>query len=65
MGCQRDAGLCQAPENLANPEDPTVPLFQLLDDSYGGKLTDVRVIADADVNPTQPARCFNYDQGRF
>jgi hypothetical protein len=58
-------------ENLANPDDPTVRLFQLLDDSYGGKLTDFRVIADAYANPTQLGQMFqhvlqvNYDKGRF
>ena len=58
-------------ENLASPDDPTARLFQLLNHSYGGKLTDFRVIADTYANPTQPSQALqhvlqvNYDKSRF
>jgi hypothetical protein len=58
-------------ENLPGPEDATARLFQLLDNSYGGKLADFCVIANTYANPSQPGQTLqyvlqvNYDKSRF
>lgn len=57
--------------NLATSEGPTARLFQMLDNSYGGKVTDFCVIAGAYANPSQPGQTLqyvlqvNYDKTRF
>jgi hypothetical protein len=54
-----------------SPDDPTYRLFQLLDDSYSGKLTDFYLVADVYGDPNQPGQMLqhvllvNYDKSRF
>jgi hypothetical protein len=54
-----------------SPGDPTYQLFQLLDNSYAGKLTDFCVVADTYTNPAQGSQVFvhilqvDYDKSRF
>ena len=71
--CSASVALAHAKqkENFAGSNDPTVRLFQVLDDSYGGKLTDFCVIADTYANPAQSGQALqhvlevNYDKSRF
>jgi hypothetical protein len=57
--------------NPASPDDPTARLFQFLDTSYGGKLTDFCVVANTYTNPSQPDQMLqhvlqvNYNKTRF
>ena len=62
----------KAKKDSASPDnDPTYRLFQLLDNSYGGKLTDFCVVADTYTNPAQGGQAFehvlqiDYDKSRF
>lgn len=54
-----------------SPDDPTYQLYQLLDNSYGGKLTDFYLLADIYNDPQKPEAqlqhvlCVDYDKGRF
>jgi hypothetical protein len=54
-----------------SPDDPTYRLFQLLDNSYGGKLTDFCLLADTYADPSQPGQMLqhvlqvDYDNNRF
>jgi hypothetical protein len=61
----------KAKKDSAGPDDPTYQLYQLLDNSYGGKLTDFCVVADTYTNPAQGGQAFehvlqvDYDKSRF
>lgn len=52
-------------------DDPTYQVYQLLDNSYGGKLTDFCVLADLYADPKDPSGqlqhviCVDYDKSRF
>jgi len=54
-----------------SPDDPTYMLYQLLDNSYGGKLSDfyllANVVADSQDPATQLQRVIrvDYDKGRY
>ena len=54
-----------------NPDDPTYRVYQLLNDSYGGKLTDFYLLADTYVDPQNPANQLqrvirvDYDKDRY
>ncbi|HET7212427.1 MAG TPA: hypothetical protein VFL79_02465 [Terriglobia bacterium] len=54
-----------------SPDDPTYKVFQLLDDSYGGKLSDYYLLADLYVDPQNPSNQLqhvirvDYDKSRF
>lgn len=54
-----------------SPDDPTYMLYQLLNDSYGGKLTDFYLLADLYVDPQNPSNQLqrvlrvDYDKSRF
>jgi hypothetical protein len=54
-----------------NPDDPTYKVYQILDDSYGGKLTDYYLLADLYADPQNPSNLLqhvirvDYDKGRF
>ena len=43
-------------KDVADPNDPTVKLFQLLDSSYGGKLGDFYLLADIYPDPKNPGQ---------
>ena len=53
------------------PGDPTYRLFQLLDNSYGGKLSDYCLLADTYPDPNHPGQMLqhvlqlDYDKSRF
>ena len=55
----------------SNPNDPTSRLFQVLDDSYGGKLPNLYLLADVYSDPANPGQQFqrvlrvDYDKSRF
>ncbi|HUY12486.1 MAG TPA: hypothetical protein VMX16_02495 [Terriglobia bacterium] len=55
----------------SNPNDPTSRLFHTLDDSYGGKLTNLYLLADVYSDPASPGKQFqrvllvDYDKSRF
>jgi hypothetical protein len=55
----------------ANPDDPTYRVYQILDDSYGGKLTDYYLLADLYTDPQNPSNQLqhvirvDYDKTRF
>jgi hypothetical protein len=57
--------------NPASPDDPTARVFQLLDDSYSGKLRNFCLLAGTYSNPGQPDQVLehvlqvNYDKTRF
>jgi len=61
----------KAKKDSASPDDATYRLFQLLDNSYGGKLTDFCMVADTYTNPAQGGQVFehvlqvDYDKSRF
>lgn len=71
--CSAGLALAHAREKAhsARADDPTVRLFQLLDNSYGGKLADFCVLAGTYSNPGQPSQTLryvlqvNYDKSRF
>jgi hypothetical protein len=54
-----------------SPNDPTYQLFRLLDDSYGGKLTNFCLVADTYADPSkagvmlQHVLRVEYDKNRF
>lgn len=54
-----------------NPNDPTARLFQILDNSYGGKLTNFYLLADVYADPENPDKEYqrvllvDYDKSRF
>ncbi len=54
----------------SDPNDPTFRLFQLLDNSYGGKLADFYMLADIYKDPKNPSQEFQrvlrleYDKNR-
>jgi hypothetical protein len=54
-----------------NPDDPTYKVYQILDDSYGGKLTDYYLLADLYADPKDPSNQLqhviqvDYDKNRF
>ncbi|TAM80071.1 MAG: hypothetical protein EPN47_16390 [Acidobacteria bacterium] len=54
-----------------SPDDPTYKLYQLLNDSYGGKLTDYYLLANLYPDPQAPSSqlqrviCVDYDKARF
>ncbi|HEV2245555.1 MAG TPA: hypothetical protein VGW37_02780, partial [Terriglobia bacterium] len=54
-----------------NPDDPTYKLYQLLNDSSGGKLTDCYLLANLYPDPLDPSNELqrvirvDYDKGRF
>jgi hypothetical protein len=54
-----------------SPDDPTYQLYQLLDNSYGGKLTDFYLLADIYNDPKNPENQLqhvlkvDYDKSRF
>ncbi len=54
-----------------NPNDPTSRLFQLLDNSYDGKLNDLYLLADVYSDPANPGKQYqrvlrvDYDKSRF
>jgi hypothetical protein len=58
-------------KGAVSPDDPTYRLFQLLDNSYVGKLTDFCVLADTYADPNHPAQMLqhvlqvDYDKNRF
>jgi len=70
-GAQLALAHAKQKETLVNSDNPSARLFQLLNDSRGGKLTDFCVIANTYANPTQPGQMLqhvlqvNYDKGRF
>ncbi len=55
----------------ANPDDPTNKVYQILDDSYGGKLADYYLLADLYTDPKNPSNQLqhvirvDYDKSRF
>ena len=55
----------------ANPDDPTNKVYQILDDSYGGKLTDYYLLADLYTDPQNPSKQLqhvirvDYNKDRF
>lgn len=55
----------------SNPDDPTYKVYQILDDSYGGKLTDYYLLADLYADPQDPSNQLqhviqvDYDKSRF
>lgn len=54
-----------------SPDDPTYKLYQLLNDSYGGKLTNYYLLANLYPDPKDPPSqlqrviCVDYDKDRF
>ena len=54
-----------------NPNDPTYRVYQVLDDSYGGKLTDYYLLADLYADPKNPSNQLQhvirveYDKSQF
>jgi hypothetical protein len=58
-------------EKTVSPDDPTYRLFRLLDNFYGGRLTDFYLLADTYTDPQQPGQTLqhvlrvNYDKKRF
>ncbi|MGH9434106.1 MAG: hypothetical protein ACRD3T_21465 [Terriglobia bacterium] len=54
-----------------NPNDPTSRLFQILDNSYGGKLSNLYLLADVYSDPANPANQYqrvllvDYDKSRY
>jgi hypothetical protein len=54
-----------------DPNDPTYRVYQVLDDSYGGKLTDYYLLADLYADPQNPSTQLrrvirvDYDKSRF
>lgn len=58
-------------EPAVNPDDPTYMLYQLLDNSYGGKLADFYVLADLYADPQKPSNQLqhvlrvDYDKTRY
>ncbi|HET9180261.1 MAG TPA: hypothetical protein VFQ24_18045 [Terriglobia bacterium] len=54
-----------------NPDDPTYRLYQLLNDSSGGKLTDYYLLANLYPDPLDPSNelqrviCVEYDKDRY
>jgi len=61
----------KAKKDSASPDDPTYQMYQLLDNSYGGELTDFCLLADTYTNPAQGGQVFehvlqvDYDKSRF
>ena len=58
-------------QKAVSPDDPTYQLYQLLDDSYGGKLTDFYLLAGVYPDPQDPSSQIqrvvrvDYDKNRF
>jgi hypothetical protein len=48
--------LAKQKAEAVDPNDPTLRLFQLLDNSYGGKLEDFYVLADIYSDPKKPGQ---------
>lgn len=54
-----------------SPDDPTYMLYQLLDDSYGGKLNDFYLLTNVYADPQDPTTQLqhvirvDYDKGRY
>ena len=73
VACSANPALSYARQKgeSVNPDDPTYQLFQLLDNSYGGKLTNFCLIADTYADPTHPGQMLqhvlqvDYDKDRF
>jgi len=58
VACSAGAAPTYARRKAASlsPDDPTYQLFQRLNDSYGGKLTDFCLIADTYADPAHPGQ---------
>jgi hypothetical protein len=58
-------------KSAANPNDPTTRLFQILDTSYGGKLSNLYLLADLYSDSANPGEQYqrvlmvNYDKSLF
>ncbi len=58
-------------QQSVSPNDPTYRVYQLLDNSYGGKLTDYYLLADLYADPQNPSNQLqhvirvDYDKTRF
>lgn len=61
----------QKHRSRSNPNDPTTHLFQILDNSYGGKLNNFYVLADVYSDPSDAGKQYqrvlmvDYDKSRF
>jgi len=60
--CSAGAGLASAKQrrNRVSPNDPTARLFELLDNSYGGRLADFCVVANTYAKPSHPGQTLQY-----
>ncbi len=58
-------------QQSVSPNDPTYKVYQMLDDSYGGKLTDYYLLADLYADPQNPSNQLqhviqvDYNKDRF
>jgi hypothetical protein len=58
-------------QQAGSPNDPTYRVYQLLNDSYGGKLTDYYLLADLYADPQNPSNQLqhvirvDYEKNRF
>jgi hypothetical protein len=65
------SGWAKRKEPAVNPDDPTYMLYQLLDDSYGGKLSDYYLLANVYADPQDPSNELqrvvrvDYDKARY
>ena len=64
-------GWAKRKKPAVSPNDPTYMIYQLLDDSYGGKLTNFYLLAGIYADPQDPASQLqrvlrvDYDKGRY
>lgn len=65
------SGWARKKHESVNPDDPTYRLYQLLNDSSGGKLTDYYLLANLYADPSDPSNELqrvirvDYDKDRF
>lgn len=59
-GCFTTAAFAKKKDRQVDPNDPTYQVYQALDNSYGGKLTDFYIIADTFADPKNPEQKFQH-----